>query len=479
MKEIGVRKVMGGQKKQIILQFIVESTLIVLLALLLSYPIFDLVRAHLLHQMVETSPMDLSPTWATFVGFFLFALLVGLAAGIVPAVYFSNISPVNALKGKEVKTSRRSLFRKLVLTTQFMLSLGFILAVAIMMRQYQFSVNYDLGFEQQNILDVELQNVDPQLFKNEYKTLSSVQRISMSSHILGVGVAPERFIKLAHQVDSLETFSMSVDEAFLSNMNLELLAGRNFTANPLENSRLIIVNEEFAKKLNQKKPVAALGRTFILPDGREVRIAGILKNFHFSNLKEVIKSFYLDYNPQSFRYANLKMETRDVMGDLPTMETVWKKVGGEGKFTGRLLSEEVKDAYSFYIMIMKLWGFLGLLAITVACLGLLGMVSFTTKKRLKEISIRKVLGATSKSLVLLLSKDFVILMVIASTITIPLIYFLFNYLLGNIQYYSMEIGLLEVIVSVVIMMGLGLATVLSQTLKAANANPVKHLTASS
>ena len=161
------------------------------------------------------------------------------------------------------------------------------------------------------------------------------------------------------------------------------------------------------------------------------------------------------------------------------METVWKKVGGEGKFTGRLLSEEVKDAYSFYIMITKLWGFLGLLAITVACLGLLGMVSFTTKKRLKEISIRKVLGATSESLVLLLSKDFVLLMVIASIITIPVIYFLFNHLLGNIQYYSMEIGLSEVIVSVVIMMRLGLATVLSQTLKAANANPVKHLTASS
>ncbi|MPR37283.1 ABC transporter permease [Salmonirosea aquatica] len=479
MKEIGVRKVMGGQKKQIILQFIVESTLIVLLALVLSYPVFELVRVDLLHQMVETSPMDLTPTLATFAGFLLFALLVGVAAGVVPAVYFSRISPIGALKGKELKTSRRSYFRKIVLATQFMLSLGFIMAVVIMMRQYQYSVSYDLGFEQQNVLDVELQNVDPQIFKNEYGKLSSVQRISASSHILGVGSAPEHFIKISHQVDSVETSSMSVDEAFIPNMGLELLAGRNFTANAPENTRLIVVNEEFAKKLELKNPWAATGRSFVLPDGREVQIAGILKNFHYSDLKEAIGPFYLEYNPGSFRYANLKMETRDVVGGLTAMERLWKKVGGQGRFTARLLSEEVRDAYSFYIVIMKLWSFLGLLAITVACLGLLGMVTFTTKRRLKEISIRKVMGATSESLVLLLSKDFVILMVVASVITIPVVYFLFNHLLGNTQHYSMEIGLLEVAVSLAIMMGLGLTTILSQTLKAANANPVENLNVSS
>ena len=479
MKEIGVRKVMGGQKKQIILQFIVESTLIVLLALVLSYPVFELVRVDLLHQMVETAPLDLSPTWATFAGFFLFALLVGVAAGVVPAVYFSRISPIGALKGKELKTSRRSIFRKMVLTTQFMLSLGFIMAVVIIMRQYQFSVSYDLGFEQQNVLDVELQNVDPQIFKNEYGKLSTVQRISLSSHILGVGSAPEHFLKIAHQVDSVKTFSLSVDESFISNMKLVLLAGRNFTDNAPENTRLIVVNEEFAKKLNLKNPMAATGRSFTLPDGREVQIAGILKNFHYSNLKEAIEPFYFEYNPDNFRYANLKMETTDVVGGLTAMGALWKKLGGEGKFTASLLSEEIRAAYDSYIMIMKLWSFLGLLAITVACLGLLGMVSFTTKKRLKEISIRKVMGATSESLVLLLSKDFVILMVVASVITIPVVYFLFNHLLGNTQHYRMEIGFLEVVVSLAIMMCLGLMTILSQTLKAANANPVDNLSVSS
>ena len=206
MKEIGVRKVMGGQKKQIFLQFIVESTTIVLVALLLSYLIYELIRKDFLNQIVETEPLDLSPNWATFLGFLLFALLVGVAAGIVPALYFSKISPINALKGKEVKTSGRSFFRKVVLTTQFVLSLGFIMAVVIMMRQYQYSVNYNLGFEQQNVLDVELQNIDLQIFKSEYRKLSSVKRISMSSHLLGIGSAAERYIKTADQLDSIGAF---------------------------------------------------------------------------------------------------------------------------------------------------------------------------------------------------------------------------------------------------------------------------------
>jgi putative ABC transport system permease protein len=144
MKEIGVRKVMGGRKKQIIMQFIVEATTIVLVALLLSYVIYELIRKDFLGQMVETSHMDLSPRWQTFLGFFLFALLVGALAGLVPALYFSKLSPIVALKGKDLKTSGRSLFRKIVLTVQFILSLGFIMAVVIMMRQYKYSVDYDL-----------------------------------------------------------------------------------------------------------------------------------------------------------------------------------------------------------------------------------------------------------------------------------------------------------------------------------------------
>ncbi|TDH24619.1 ABC transporter permease [Segetibacter sp. 3557_3] len=475
MKEIGVRKVMGGRKQQIVMQFIVESTTIVLIALLLSYVIYELIRKDFLGGMVETSPMDLSPTWETFFGFLLFALLVGVLAGIVPGLYFSRLTPSIALKGKEVKTSGRSLFRKIVLAVQFIISLGFIMAVVIMMRQYYYSVNYDLGFEQESVLDVDLQNVDPQIFKNEFSKLPVVKRISMSSHVLGVGSAAERYMKTADQFDSIAVSSMSVDEAFISNMKLHLLAGRDFNQNTLENTRFIIVNEEFVKSLKLEAPAQAINKIVTLTNGSEFRIAGVLKNFHFAGLKEAIAPFFFEHNPGRFAYANMKLASSADMSSISAMEQLWKKIGGAGKFNAQLFAAKIKEAYNFYIMITKLWGFLGILAITVACLGLLGTVSFTIKKRVKEIGIRKVLGATAKSLVVLLSKDFVMLMVIASVITIPIIYFLFTNLLNNTQYYSIQIGFLEIFASLLIMMLLGLTTILSQTLKAANANPVDNL----
>ena len=475
MKEIGVRKVMGGQKKQIIMQFVIESITIVLVALILSYMIYEIIRKDFLAQMVETSPMDLSPTWQTFLGFLLFALVVGTLAGLVPAVYFSKLSPTVALKGKEVKTSGRSFFRKFVLTFQFIISFGFIMAVIIMMRQYKYSVNYDLGFEQEQVLDVNLQNVNPQIFKNEFQKSPNVQGISLSSHILGIGTAAERFMKTTDLLDSIAVTSMSVDEAFISNMKLSFLAGNNFSQNKSDNSRFIIVNEEFVNALHLKEPSAAINTLITLTDSSEFRIAGVLKSFHYSGLKEAIAPFFFEYNPQKFAYANIKLQGGDALESIAAMEKLWKKIGGQGKFTAQLFSEEIKEAYGFYIMIMKLWGFLGLLAITVACLGLLGTVSFTIKKRVKEIGVRKVLGASVKNLVFLLSKDFVILMVIASIITIPIMYFLFTHLLNNTQYYSIKIGFFEIFISLVIMLFLGLATVLSQTLKAANANPVDNL----
>jgi putative ABC transport system permease protein len=322
-----------------------------------------------------------------------------------------------------------------------------------------------------------LQNIDPQIFANEYAKLSTVKKVSLSSHVLGIGAAPEQYVKLSHGVDSLKTSSISINEGFISNMKLELLAGSDFSNNATENSRHIIINEELAKTLNPKDPFAALDRSLILPDGREVRIIGVLKNFHYSGLKELIKPFFFEYSADKFRYANLKLQSADLTSVLPALETIWKKIGGEGKFTSQLFSDEIKDAYSFYVTIMKLWGFLGVLAITVACLGLLGSVSFTTRKRFKEISIRKVMGASSKNLVLLLSKDFLILLVIATFITVPLVYFMFDYLLSTIQSYNIQIGIFKISISLVIVMVLGLTTIFSQTLKAANSNPVDNLRA--
>lgn len=474
MREIGVRKVMGGQKKQIFFQFVIETVVTMMFALVLSYVFFELIRGEALTTLADASIMDLTPTPATFVAFFVFALVVGLVAGVVPALYFSKVTPVYALKGKIVNTGRGFSMRKVMITTQFILSLGFIMIVMITLHQYRYSINYDFGFDQENVVDVNLQNVDPSLLKNEVSKVSSVESIALSSLIIGLD-SRSVYVKNVAGKDSVETHSISIDENFISTMNLELVYGRGFSENATENARVIVINEQFAKTIDPDAPLNSINQLVTLKDNKEVRVAGIVKDFHYGSLKDPIGNFFFEYDPAVFRHANVRLQPGDHKEQIAAVAATWKTYGGESKFSARMLSDEIKDAYYEYMEVIKLWSFLGLLAITVACMGLLGTVMFTIKGRLKEISLRKVMGASSESLVFLLSKEFAFLMVIASVITTPAVYFMFEQILNNGQYYRIEIGITEVVISLLIMVGLGMSTVLSQTVRAANANPVDNL----
>lgn len=476
MKEIGVRKVMGGSKKQIFYQFITETTIMMLLASVLSFFIFQIIRNEAISIMEAASILDLTPNYLTVIYYVLFALFVGFAAGVIPALYFSKISPVIALKAKPPKTGKSSFpLQKVIIATQFVLSIGFIMGVVVIIQQYRHSVNYDLGFEQEKILNIDLQNVDPQLVKNEYGKLSPVKAISMSSHLLGMGGTHSAYIKKAEGTDSIGAAYVSIDEHFIPNLKLKLLAGRNFNNNPAKDKANIIVNEEFIKELNIPEPFEAIGKSVLLSNGREVIISGVIKNFHYTDLRKPIGSFFFKHDPDLFEYANVQLSSRDAVKDLSGMEAVWKSIGGTDEFKAQFYTDQISEAYSYYVQIIKLWGFLGLLAITVACLGLLGTVVFTIKNRLKEVSIRKVLGASSKSLVILLSKDYIKLMLIASLIAIPATYLLLDTIMLSIQHYSIEIGFTEIVLSLLIVVAIGLTTILSQTLKAAQANPVHNL----
>lgn len=477
MKEIGVRKVMGGQRKQIFMQFVMEAVITMLIALVLSFFMFEAIRTEFLQVIGSASVLDFSPTFSTIVYFVLFAMLVGFVAGIAPALYFSKINPVKALKGKPEQARHRLRFpiRKVMITAQFVLSLGFIMSVVIMIEQYRFSVNYDNGFEKEGIIDVDLRGVDPAIFKNEFSKLSSVEQVSMSSHLVGLKYRAEIYIRNMDKSDSIEAAAMSIDEHFFANLRLQILAGRGFTDNAAENAQFIIVNEELAKKLGIIELHSAIDKSVILPNGKAVRIGGVMKNFHHAGLFEQIGGLYFEYDPAQFRYANLRMASHNDR-DIAAMESLWKKLGREDKLTWRYFTDEIAEAYNYYFEVIEIWGYLGLLAITVSCVGLLGTVVFTIKNRVKEVSIRKVVGASNPSLVFLLSKDFILLIVIATVITVPTVYFAFSdWLLPTVQHYSKQIGIVEIGVSLTIMLTLGLSTILSQTLKAANTNPVENL----
>lgn len=475
MKEIGVRKVMGGQRRQIFLQFVTETVLISGIAVILAGVIFLIIRSEFIALVVGGSTsLDLSLTPAILMAFVVFAVMVGGVSGMVPAIHFSRLNPVEALKARKT-AGRLGAFslRKILLVTQFALSLGFIMSVVIVLSQYRYVLHYDVGFRQDHILDVELQRVKPELFRAEFSKLAPVQAMSMSSHVLGLG-APGGWVSRPESKDSVETFFMSVDDNFIANLGLTLVSGENF--NPAEERRVIIVNEAFVQSWKIARAAEAVGRVFRLDDGREVTVIGVLKNFHYAGLREQIRPFYFQYDPGRFVYANMRVASDNLINDVAAMEATWKGLAGDRKFVSRFFDDELADAYDTYTAMVKICGFLGLLAITIACLGLLGMVVFTIENRVKEVGIRKAMGATPASIVMLLSRDFMRLMIMAVLIAVPVTFWFFDSVyLTRTQYYYKPVGVLEIAISISIMALLGLTTILTQTMRAARHNPVDSL----
>lgn len=476
-KEIGLRKTVGGNRNQIFFQFILETVIITLLALVAAYGLFAISRNEFSSMIIASEYLNLTPTFMTLLYFVGFAVLVGLVAGAVPALYFSKLNPVEALKSKSSsKGSKGSLLRRSLIVGQFALSLGFIMAVGITAKQHIATLNYNFGFNQENILDIELQGVDPDLFRNKFSTLSAVQSMSMSSDIIGAFGPTSVWIQKTEEKDSIEVLQMFVDHHFLQNLDLQLLAGQSFPDQTENRERFIIVNEEFLTQFKIATPAEALNKSFYVPDAGELKVIGVAKNFHYTDLRMPIQSFFFRYDAKQFRYANLNLKTTgDVTATLAALEETWKTIGGEQKFEARFFDDEIEDTYSVYTSMIKICGFLGFLAISISCLGLLGMVVYATETRTKEIGVRKVMGASSSTIALLLSKDYVKLMLIATAIATPLTYLFFDVLLYGEQYYRIAIGPVEIILSILTMFVLGIATILSQTVKAAKANPVDTL----
>jgi ABC-type antimicrobial peptide transport system permease subunit len=474
-KEIGLRKVVGGQNKQIFFQFMMETVIICLVSLVLAYGIFLIVKPEFLSMLVAAATLDLTPDATMIACFVLFAMLVGVLAGAVPAIYFARMNPIQALRQQApARGMKRMSFRKTLIVGQFALSLGFIMALVISFSQYKASINYNFGFTQENILDVDLQGVDPLLFRGEFSRLSSVSQVSMSSNILGTGGIGNIWLQKKQEADSVEVFFTSIDQHYIPNLKLELVAGKNFSDDLPANGQYIIVNEEFIKNAGMTSAADAIGKNIQLP-AREATIVGVARNFHYFSLREPIKSFFFTYDQSRWRYANLKITSTDILSTFTDMEAVWKPLGGEKKFKAEFFDDEISEAYQTYFVLVKMCGFLGLLAISISCLGLLGMVVYTAETRTKEIGVRKVMGASTWQLTVLMSKGYVQLMMIAAVIAIPATYLFFYKILSQTNFYQIEIGVWEILLSLAIMLLLGISTVLSQTLKAARANPVDTL----
>ena len=472
-KEIGLRKTMGGGKTQIFLQFIIEAIAITMISLVGAVILFMLIRPEF-ENMMPGAWLDLDLTWEMVGMFVLFAVAAGFLAGVFPALLFAGLNPIQALRSQPGAGGiSRMRVRKVLIIFQFALSFCFIVLMIVLSRQYRYNLNFDFGFNTENILDVELQGVKPTAFQSEFSRLHSVQEISMSSGILGSTYSSTQVRALAGG-DSIKVFELFVDHRYIENMGLQLLAGQNFPNAPVQTERYIVVNEEFLHAWQIANPIDALGKTFLV-EGKELEVIGVLKNFHFAPLQIPIKSFFLRTDPLQFVYANVKVASPDIHATLASMEKTWSKLNDTRKFEAHFFDDEMEEMNKFYWALLKMIGFLGLIAISISILGLLGMVIYTTETRTKEVGIRKVFGANEAGIIYLLSKDFLTLMVWAVGFAIPVSFLSFDNLLSEIQYYRVSLNGWDILIGLVVFALIGLVTIASQTWKAAGANPIDTL----
>lgn len=475
-KEIGIRKVVGAEKFQIKAQFIIESILLSLLALLASFFIFVKIQEEFLGILGASQVLDTSIGFTLIGAFVLFAIVIGVLAGIFPAAYFSRLNPVHTLKGGLAHRSANvSHIKKGLLVFQFFVSLVFIIGVSALTKEYSYVLNTNHGFTSDNTLTVPFHEIDKQLAINELKSHPDVKSISTTSNLPGVPLPTEVEMTFNGR-DTVDVKQVFVSENFIENLDMELIWGESKDLiNSTQNEELAVVNETFMRSA----AVFQLGQDsvyFTMSDGTNCRVIGTLKDFNFEPLDQLIQPVVFRHSLNQSKFALLTINSTDIKRTIDELDAIWTSIDQEAYFEASFLDDKIEDAYYFLRIQIKFFSFLSAFAISISCLGLLGMVSYTTENRTKEIAIRKIMGASSQSLYYLLTRDFLKLILISAVIAIPFSYVFYDKLfLYFLLRYGNGLGVLDVIFSIVFLFIIGFASIYWQTSKVAHANPANNL----
>jgi len=479
-REVGLRKVVGAFKQQLVRQFIGESVFMGVLALPaaiglahLFLPVFNSFAGKEMVIAYFTSPV-LIPAMVMIV------LFVGFFAGSYPAFFLSSFQPVNVLKG-ELKTSGSGgLFRKILVIGQFAVSVGFVIGILIIMQQMNFMRSTNLGFNKNNVLVLSFVLPEsPQerlskmeVLKNEYLSYPAITDVAMTSgapsEIRGivrgrVDGTPLNEAKLMVRVP--------VDYEFCKTMQIELTEGRDFSReHGTDLMQAFIINEAVAQELKLESP---LGKQLVL-NNQKGTVIGVMKSLHWEPKRRVIFPMVFQVNPQAFFSMVVRVNSDDIPGTLAFMEEKWKENITTRPFQYQFLDDMIDNLYKSERRLSNVVFNFTLLSIFVACLGLFGLASYTAEQKTKEIGIRKVLGASVSGVVLLLSKQFGKLILIANLIAWPLAYYVLHRWLQNF-FYRISIGLEIFALSAVLVLVIAFISIGYQSIKAALSNPADAL----
>jgi len=475
-KEVGLRKVVGANRSQLILQFLGEAVLLSFFAFLLSFifveillPIFNIISGkEMTFYLIHNFPFII-----TLIGLMF---IVGILSGSYPAFVISRFQPVSILKkGFGEKTSvHPSISRKCLVVAQFAISIMFLFSTALMHQQLRYIRNKNLGYDKEHLVVLPIFYHDVQakheLLKSEIMQSPLIVNATKTSY-LPSQLTNYQNIWWEGLPEKNEYISwIGVDHDFIQTLGLRIKAGRDFSREyPTDQRGAYILNEAAVEMIGWESPV---GKQFEIVDRGEV--IGVINNFHFQSLHQKIQPLVLYIYPEIFRYMLVRIRAENISKSLQFLKQKWEKLFPGRLFEFSFFDEDFDRIYKTETRLAKTFNYITGLVILIACLGLFGLASFTTLRRTKEIGIRKVLGASVSAIVILLSKDFLKWVLVANLIAWPLAYFAMNKWLQNFAYRT-NIGLSIFLLAAALVFVTALLTIIFQAIKAALANPVDSL----
>jgi putative ABC transport system permease protein len=478
-REIGVRKVTGAMRWQIFVQFLSESVIVALFSLLVAIILLFALKPLMLElSFARLMLWDLEANYFVYGIFIVFAVVVGLLAGIFPAVVLSGFQPVKVLKGMNtLKLFSKIGLRKSLLVAQFTFSLIFILSVVVVFNQLQLFLRADHGFSMEKKVVVSLSNTSSSILKTELLKYYNIRNVTAASHLPAAGSSYGEGYKRSldeREWTGLNYFSGDAD--YLKNLDVELVAGKFYDEeNATSNKNFIVLNELAIDKFHFASPAEAIGQEVILQkDSSRKQIIGVVKNYNHQLLVEKMEPMGIIYNPEEFRLLQVTYTgTYEEAGK--SIEAAWAKINPGLKVDYKDFAAEVHKIYDiFFGDLVSILSVISFLAILISCLGLLGMATYTTETRIKEISIRKVLGSSNSSLIYLLSKGFVSILLISIVLAVPAAYFINNLWLEQLAYH-VSVDAPTIFISVFALLVFSGLTIGSQTWRATYIKPVDNL----
>jgi len=481
-KEVGIKKVLGSERKDLIKQFLTESIIMSLISSLLALcliqlliPYFNILSGKQLEISYLTNPQFL-------IGIIVLTLFIGILAGSYPALFISSFKPVAVLKGKLRSGAKSGWLRSSMVVFQFSSSIIMIIATTVVFNQLSYIQNKKIGFDKEGVIIIhDTYMLDKQIesFKNEIVNDPNIISGTISSYLPVESSRNNNGTFRDTRTNDEKLTPMQtwrVDYDYIKTMGMEIIEGRNFSKDFGGDSAAVIINEAAAKHFEWDNPLNERIGQFASSDGSEINtynVVGVVKDFHFESLKNTISPvlFFLRPDDSSVAFRFKGTNTAEIIN---LIKTKWDKFAAGQPFEYSFMDEDFIKMYQAEQKIGEIFSTFAFLAIFVACLGLFGLAAFTAEQRTKEIGIRKVLGASVPGIILMLSKEFAKLVVIAFIISVPVAYYYMNIWLQDFQYrIDLTAGIF--LLAGIIAISIAMITVSYHALKIATANPAKSL----